>query len=115
MITPEEFKKQTKIAEEKYNNLLKENAFKKFVPWETLRKLKVYLHNKGLRIDSSVLCYEDRYSAVLLENFVEEATGKVYLGIAIITPEDTEGSAYGKVDRQIIAIYNQYKAEKGDK
>ena len=114
-MTNEEFKRNTKQAEERYNAYLKETNPARFVPWETLRKLRVYLHNKGLRISSSVLSYEGRYSAVLLENFVEEENNKVYLGIAMITPEDTEGSAYGKVDRLILAPYNKYKEEKGDK
>lgn len=105
------FKEDIKRAESLYQKTLdklKSKGFQKYVEWEILRKLKVYLHNKGLKIRSSILEYENYYSCILLDNYVEEDNETKILSVVIITPEDTEGSAYGKVDRLILPKYKQY-------
>ena len=95
---------------------LEARGCKKYVDWEIIRKLRVYLFNKGLHADFTIIEYRGNYTCILLDNHepkVGTERGRT-ISVAVITPEDTEGSAYGKVDRIMIAEHKKY-LEKGEK
>lgn len=113
----EEFKERLKDLEERYLlklQELKDKGFKKVVEWEIIRKLRVYLFNKGLNIDAHTIEYADFYFAMAIQNFVIEDGERKILSVIIITPEDTEGSAYGKADRVILTEYKKYLENRGE-
>ena len=111
----QEFKKRlTKLGERYQEKIdrLKDQGFKKFVDWEILRKMRVYLFGKDIDVESSVVEYNNFYTCIILESRVAVEESFETISVIVITPEDTEGSAYGKVDRILIPEYNNYLKEK---
>lgn len=113
-----EFKIRLSSLGEKYSKRIEDlesRGFKKMVDWEIIRKLMVYLFNKGLNIGVSVIEYSDFYSCVFLESYIgdpKDVKNAETISVAVITPEDTEGAAYGKADRILIKEYNNYLNKK---
>jgi hypothetical protein len=115
----QEFKENLIKSEKVYKSKLeslKEKGYKKYVDWEIIRKLKVYLYNKGCTVDSTLVEYNRFYSCVILEDYIKTSEGKRgdSISVIVITPEDTEGTAYGKADRILIVEHKKYLEEKGE-
>jgi hypothetical protein len=115
----QEFKERLAKSEAKYKamvEVLKKKGFKKYVDWEIIRKIRVYLYNKGHNIDSTIVEYNNYYSCVIIEDYLRTPEGKrgETISVMVITPEDTEGSAYGKADRIIITEHKKFLEEKGE-
>ena len=115
-----EFKEKLEMNAIRYAEklvVLEARGCKKYVEWEIIRKLRVYLFNKGLNVDFTIVEYRDNYTCILLDNHepkVGSERGRT-ISVAVITPEDSEGSAYGKVDRIMLVEHKKYLEEKGEK
>ena len=93
-------KKAFKQAEEQYKKYEEEQKAKgvAVVPWSIYKTARVYLDNKNIDCKSSIIEADEHYHIISINGY----DGKTYIGTAILLPEDTEGKAYGKVDRGIL-------------
>ena len=103
----ETVKSALKKAEEKYNEHVKEYKDKgvAYVPWAIYKTARLYLYNKGIDCKSIEVMAEEHYQIICINGY----DGKKYLGTAVLLPEDTEGKAYGKMDRCILDKLKEVK------
>lgn len=94
-------KQSFKATEERYLEQHKDCEEKGvlYVPWNVFKTARLYLHNKGVDCKSAEFIAEDHYHIIVINGYMDNN----YLGTMILLPDDTEGKAYGKADREIIA------------
>lgn len=96
-----------KNAEEKYNKHCEEYKSKgiAYVPWNILKTARLYLHNKAVDCKCCEIMVDEHYQIIGINGYI----GDKYIGTVILLPEDTEGKAYGKVDRCILDKLKEVK------
>ena len=89
-----------KKTEDNYNKQCEEYKAKgvAYVPWNIFKTARLYLFNKNVDCKCVEFMAEDHYQIVCINGY----EGTKYLGTVVLLPEDTEGKAYGKVDRCIL-------------
>ena len=107
----ESIRQQLKTVGEAYEKNCDEYRAKGIVcvPWTIVKTARQYLYNKNVdRCVMNEIIIEDHYQVISITVY----EGNTYIGTVILQPDDTEGKAYGKVDRYILDVLKSLKGGK---